>query len=395
MQPLQPAPEATVIAPVEDPMDQERTEPEPLQLANIPDHTPLDDPVGHPLLSLQSIGAPTTIAYPETQPLQLAASETTALAPSEEPVDQADTLLPPPTPFIGYSHSEGWTDPDEIEAALKWAEYMHQKGLADHGAEDGRAIDPARSMASPAPPEVQPAPLSPHPASVLLAANPDQIPVDGSVGPPPLSPEAQAAGEFPTAEQSPARGAIPGSSQDTDGSAGGMADEALCCYACGSPDHWARTCPSLPNAAAWSSSDSWSPDPWAQTVPSPEPPSNEADAYGNRCYLCGSEDHWKWACARNPTPPPADVCLTCARLGHGSRDCMTPVGWRPAPGLCYECGRTGHAAYRCPVLSLDSGDSAMCYVHARLRGRNNLFREGNSLPRCKHDMSCDLLPPIP
>ena len=237
--------------------------------------------------------------------------------------------------------------------------------------------------------------------TLLLATIPEQIPEDETFGSPLLSPEVpQIAPDIPT-EQALAQSDLPGFSQDEASSATVTADEWRFCYNCGSPGHWARMCPSHPAppgpnedvAADGSTADPPCLEPWAQTDPPPNAPTMVEDLNWSRCYLCGSEDHWKWACAHNPIPPPADMCKSCARRGHEARDCMTPIGWRPAPGLCFECGLPGHSASSCPVLSLDPGDFAVCYLHGRLRGRNNLFRQGNSLPRCKHDNRCDLLPP--
>jgi hypothetical protein len=162
-----------------------------------------------------------------------------------------------------------------------------------------------------------------------------------------------------------------------------VVDDWQPCYLCGSSEHWVRNCPLSP-ASPWSNEEA-SVD-WG-------PASPPVDENWRNCFLCREEGHWAWACARNPSLPPADMCTTCARRGHAARDCMSPIGWRPAAGLCFECGLPGHSAPSCPVLALVPNNFAVCYLHGRPRGRNNLFRQGNALPRCKHDSRCDHLPP--
>ena len=106
------------------------------------------------------------------------------------------------------------------------------------------------------------------------------------------------------------------------------------------------------------------------------------------CYGCGSMQHWHWACPDNPDcPPVGSICTRCARAGHSTASCLSPMWYRPTPGVCYECGASGHAAYQCPVIL----DALICHVHQRARGRRNLYLDLSGLPRCKEDASCDAL----
>ena len=106
------------------------------------------------------------------------------------------------------------------------------------------------------------------------------------------------------------------------------------------------------------------------------------------CYGCGSTQHWFWACPNNPdSPPEGSICVRCARAGHSTASCLSPVMYRPTPGVCFECGASRHAAYQCPIIH----DALICHVHHRARGRRNLYLDFSGLPRCKEDASCDAL----